>query len=95
MDNSYSDTAYKAARSSDIIYFAPSEEKYILCCCISEKWCFEHSGIAGLNQYDESKNNYCKCLDCCSWCLEFNFKKPCKSVKDFNCYLCCLTIYFT
>jgi hypothetical protein len=94
MDN-HSQTLYKAARDSDNIFLVPSQEKKIMCCFISEKWCFEHSGIAGLNQYDESKNNFCKCLDCCTWCLEFNLKKPCISIKDTNCYFCCLTIYFT
>jgi hypothetical protein len=95
MDNKSSETLYQSARTSDTILLKSSEDKYLLCCCVTEKWCFEHSGIAVFKEYDEDINNCCKCLDCCTWCLEFNLKKPCNLIKDTNCYLCCLTIYFT
>lgn len=95
MDTQPSETLYREVRYSDGIRLFPSEDKYLICCCITEKWCFEHSGIAGFKEYDETKNNYCKCLDCCTWCLELNYGTPFICLKDTNCYLCCLTIYFT
>jgi hypothetical protein len=95
MENSSNETLYTESISSETMSLNPSKEKYTLCCCISDKWCFEHSGIAGFKQYDEHKNNCCTCLDCCTWCLEFKFKKPMNCIKDTNCYICCFTIYFT
>lgn len=95
MEHNSNESLYQVSRKSESLLTRPSEKKYILCCCISEKWCFEHSGIAVIKEYDENKNNCCKCLDCCTWCLEFKFKKPCNCIKDTNCFICCCTIYFT
>jgi hypothetical protein len=96
MEKNSDETLYTVFSNSDSILIRPSEDKYIIyCCCITEKWCFEHSGIALFKEYDETKNNCCICLDCCTWCLEFNLKKPSNCIKDTNCYLCCITIYFT
>jgi len=96
MENNSDETLYTVCSNSDGILRQPSEHKYIFCCCcITEKWCFEHSGIAGFKEYDDTKNNCCKCLDCCTWCLELNYKKPFCCIKETYCYLCCLTINFT
>lgn len=65
-----------------------------LCCCINEVWCFNHTGISALRGYDTNINNYCTCLDCCSWCLVFNCRKTSICEKETNCYICCCTIYF-
>jgi hypothetical protein len=62
---------------------------------ISDKWCFEHTGLASIREYDKNINNCCICLDCCTWCFEFRTQKKsllCK--KETNCYLCCCSIYF-
>ena len=92
MSDLQSNTLYNAVRNSGKIQLIQPKEKYI-CCCINELWCFEHSGLAGIKQYNTESNNCCLCLDCCTWCLEFRFKKSfCK--KQTNCYLCCCSIYF-
>jgi hypothetical protein len=95
MENNSDETLYTICSNSDPIFRSPSDNRYVMCCCITEKWCFEHSGIAGLKEYDETKNNCCKCLDCCTWCLEFNYKTRFNCLKDTYCYLCCLSINFT
>ena len=91
MENKPSETLYQAARNIDTRLLKPVKNKTV-CCCISEKWSFEHSGIATFKQYDE--NSCCTCLDCCSWCLEFRCKKIC-CFKNKICYVGCCTIYFT
>jgi hypothetical protein len=48
MENKSDETLYTISSNSNCILRRPSEHKYILCCCITEKWCFEHSGIASL-----------------------------------------------
>lgn len=96
MSELQSNTLYNAVRNSDKIMLKPPEDKYILsCCCITEKWCFEHTGLAIIKEYDKNVNNCCKCLDCCTWCLEFRAKKYSICTKQTNCYLCCCSIYFT
>jgi hypothetical protein len=63
--------------------------------CVSDKWCFDHTGLASIREYDKNINNCCTCLDFCTWCFEFRTQKNsilCK--KDTNCYLCCCSIYF-
>ena len=87
-------TLYTVSSNSNSILPQPSEDKYILC-CITEKWCFEHSGIAVFKEYDETKKHCCKSLDCCTWCLELNYKTSFCCIKETYCYLCCLTINFT
>jgi hypothetical protein len=90
------ESLYNAVTNFDNNLLAQSEYKYFIkCCCISEKWCFNHIGIATISEYDESINNYCTCLDCCTWCLEFRFEKMSTCKKETNCYLCCCVIYFT
>ena len=89
------DSLYNAVRNSDKLLLTPSEDKYMLCCCISEKWCFNHTGIASIREYDKNINNCCICLDCCTWCLEFRRQKMSICSKQTNCYLCCCAIYFT
>ncbi len=84
---------YHVVKSDKFIIY-PQQNNFI-CCCISEKWCFEHSGIPAFNYYDQNINNICLYLDCCSWCLEFKLskKKYCND-KDTICYLCFCSIYF-
>jgi hypothetical protein len=95
MSDQQSDTLYNSVRNSDKILLSSSEDKYILCCCISEKWCFEHTGVAIIKEYDQEVNNCFTCLDCCTWCLEFHTTKSSICKKQTNCYLCCCSIYFT
>jgi hypothetical protein len=95
-----SNTLYNAVRNSDKMLLRPPENKCkITCCCFScccsEKWCIKHTGIASIKEYDKNVNNYCICLDYCSWCLEFRNKKWKMCSKETNCYLCCCSIYFT
>ena len=91
MENN-SDTLYQVARNYDKNILL-SEKSNNICCFVSNKWCFEHTEIAAFNEYNPDDNNCCTCLDCCSWCLVFRFKKSCN--KKTNCYLCCCSIYFT
>ncbi len=94
--NSESDTLYNAVRNSDKIALRPPEDNYSTsCCCISEKWCFNHAGLPSIREYDKNINNCCICLDCCTWCLEFRRQKMLICSKQTNCYLCCCVIYFT
>jgi len=86
--SSESDTLYNAVRNSDKILLTPSEDKYLIGCCISEKWCFDHTGIASIREYDKNINN-------CCICLEFRRQKMLICSKQTNCYLCCCVIYFT
>jgi len=89
MEHSSNETLYQASVNSDSIIFIKSTKKK-MCCCITEQWCFEHSGIASFANYDE--NSCCTCLDCCSWCLEFRCKKIC-CFKNKIFYVGCCTIY--
>jgi len=93
MESNHKEMLHKISKDSEKLV-PPSENKYLLCCCLSEKWCFEHTTPAIIKDYDENMNNYCICLDYCTWCLEFKLNKKC-CIKDTNCYLCCCTIYFT
>jgi hypothetical protein len=95
MDDLPSETLYRATISSENFGFTKVRNKKKICCCISETWCFKHSGIPGFKEYDENKNNCCTYLDCCTWCLEFNLSKKITCFKETNCYLCCCAIYFT
>ncbi len=95
MENNSSETLYRATLSSETISLNSSRENRLSSSCFnSEKWCFEHSGIAGFKYYDETKNNCCICLDCCTWCLEFRCKKLPICSKEMNCYICCCAFYF-
>jgi hypothetical protein len=99
MSDLQSDTLYNAVRNSDKISLNKSNDhtndKYLIpCCCVTDKWCFEHSGIAIPKQYSETEFNCCTCLDCCTWCLEVKIQKYSICVKQTNCYLCCCSIYF-
>lgn len=95
MSDQQSDTLYNVVRNSDKILLRPSEDKYMISCCISEKWCFDHTGLSAIKEYDKNTNNCCTCLDCCTWCLEFHTKKYSICKNETICYLCCLSIYFT
>ena len=91
-----SDTLYNAFTNSDKIYLnkQPTENYLIPCCCITDKWCFDHSRISINTDYDEREFHCCTCLDCCTWCLEFKIKNCSICSKKTNLYLCCFTIYF-
>ena len=65
------------------------------CFCLNEKWCFNHIGINAFKEYDNNVINCCTCLDCCTWCLEFNIRGCAICYKPLHLYLCCFTIYFT
>jgi hypothetical protein len=88
MENLSNETLYQVSVNSDSIIFTKPNKRKTIFCCISDKWCFEHSGIAGFTTYDENKNN-------CCICLEFKLKKPFNCIKDTNCYICCFVINFT
>ncbi len=97
MNNKESEITYKTFTNSDEdLSSKSSEDKYTLSyCCITDKWYFEHTGLAGIKEYDDSVNNCCVCLDCCTWCLEFRTNKTCICKKQTICYLCCCSFYFT
>jgi hypothetical protein len=89
------ETPYNSSINSDKLLINPSNDKYFIsCCCITEQWCFEHIGIPIEKEYDDTVYNCCTCLDCCTWCLEFQIKKCSICVKQTNLYLCCCSIYF-
>ncbi len=90
---SYQDRLTSYTNSNETTNY--SENKYTLgCCCISNKWYFEHTGLASMKEYDNTANNYCICLDCCTWCLEFKMRICSEGKKPIICYLCCCSIYF-
>lgn len=95
MENTPSELLNQSTTNSQSMPFTNTKRDNTICCCISNKWCFEHSGIAVFPNYDTNKNNCCTCLDCCSWCLEFKINKPIICIKNTNCYICCIVIYFT
>ena len=63
-------------------------------CCISYKWCFAHLGLSGNTTYDEDTCLCCRCLDCCSWCLEFNNKTNWFCRYKMVCFGCCFSIFY-
>lgn len=63
-------------------------------CCISYKWCFAHLGFSGNTTYDEDTCLCCRCLDCCSWCLEFNNKTNWFCRYKMVCFGCCCSIFY-
>jgi len=71
-----------------------STKTKFLCCCISHKWCFKHQGLSAYKFYDENDVLCFKCLDCCSWCLEFKQKKNCLCKNKTICFMCCFSITF-
>ena len=96
METNSNETLYNVSINSEKKIIIPSENKYTLgCCCITNKWCFQHTGLTALKEYDNTVNNYCICLDCCTWCLEFNINKKSMCKNETNCYICCCVIYFT
>ena len=95
MSNQESDTLYNAVRNSSGKISKPYKNKIMLnCCCVTEKWCFQHTGLAGIKGYDDNLNNCCTCLDCCTWCLEFRTNKYSICQRQTAFYLCCCSIYF-
>jgi len=95
MSNQQTETLYNPVINSNDTTPTSSKNKYILSCsCITEKWCFEHTGIAGIKEYNDNVSNCCTCLDCCTWCLEFRTRKYSICEKQTACYLCCCSIYF-
>jgi hypothetical protein len=94
METSSNETLYNACINSEKKIITQSENKYTLCCCcITNKWCFQHTGLTAVKDYDNTANNYCICLDCCTWCLEFRTRKYDICEKPIICYLCCCSIY--
>ena len=85
---------YQSSKNIDSRLLHSTDDKHLLCCCISYKWCFDHSGIAITKQYSDNEYNCCTCLDCCTWCLECQTKKCSICIKQTNLYLCCCSIYF-
>lgn len=86
-----SDILYNAATDSDGKLLSYNNCSY---CCLSEKWCFQHTGLASIKRYDNNTNNCCICLDYCTWCLEFRTRKYSICERETTCYLCCCSIYF-
>ena len=56
MEHKSHETLYQAARNIDGATLLSREDKSMICCCVSNKWWFKHSGIAGFTRYDENKN---------------------------------------
>ena len=63
-------------------------------CCFSNRWWFDHSTPAAYKIYDENDCLCCTCLDCCTWCLEFQQKKSKCCKNDVVCFMCCCSITF-
>lgn len=93
IDRTLSDSIYKIYNDTDIIF--NEEYEPLIKCCVSEKWWFHNSGVAGITAYDTSTYNYCTLLDCCSWCLECRLDKSLCCNNKSNFYICCCVIYFT
>jgi hypothetical protein len=67
----------------------------IICCCVSNNWCFKHQGLSAYKSYDVNDCICFECLDCCTWCLEFKQSRTswiCK--KKTICFMCCFSITF-
>lgn len=96
MSDQENDTSYNTFNNtSEKVLSNPSSENYLIpCCCVTNKWYFNHIGLASMKEYDNTVNNYCVCLDCCTWCLEFQTRKYAVCEKPIICYLCCCSIYF-
>ena len=95
MNSQESDISYKPFTSSNEVSSNSSQDKYTLgCCCVTDKWYFDHTGLASIKEYDNTVNNCCVWLDCCTWCLEFRITKSSVCEKPVICYLCCCSIYF-
>jgi hypothetical protein len=56
-------------------------------------WWFFHSS-PGFHITYESKNLYCRCLNCCPGCLELEFNNNICCKKDCICFLVCFTFSF-
>ena len=63
-------------------------------CCFSNRWWFEHTSPAAYKIYDENDCLCCICLDCCTWCLEFHYKKSSCCKNNVICFMCCCSITF-
>jgi hypothetical protein len=70
-----------------------SEQKTI-CCCINDIWCFKHQGLSAYKIYDDNDCLCFKCLDCCTWCLEFKQNRNCLCKDKTICFMCCFSITF-
>jgi len=90
---SLSDTKTNATNSMEALI--PSENGKHICCCINDKWCFKHAGLSANNVYDDNDCLCFRCLDCCTWCLEFKQKKvTCLCKEKTICFMCCFSITF-
>jgi len=95
MNECESNISYKPFTDSNDMSSNSSQDKYTLaCCCVTDKWYFDHTGLATIKEYDSTVNNCCISLDCCTWCLEFRIRKCSICEKPCICYLCCCSIYF-
>ena len=63
-------------------------------CCFSNKWWLEHTSPSTYKIYDENYCLCCRCLDCCTWCLEFQNTKLSCCKKNIVCFMCCCSITF-
>lgn len=63
-------------------------------CCFSSRWCFENVTPGAYKIYNENDYLCCPCLDCGSWCLEFQYKKSECCKKNIICFMCCCIISF-
>jgi len=82
-------------QDSDILYESTDNTSSSFCCCLTDQWCFQHTGLASIKGfYDNNSDTCCICLDYCTWCLEFRTRKYSICKKQTVCYLCCCSIYF-
>jgi hypothetical protein len=76
----------------------------LYCCDNFELWCFQNSSIGIFREY--GTNTWCRCLDCCSTCLELHCnncfsqslvelcKNTHKEYIDDDCTILCCCISF-
>ena len=57
------------------------------------RWYFFNSTPGISVYYEDDKNVYCRCLDCCSNCLEIKTSK-CYLCSNSICTLCCCSLIF-
>ena len=73
----------------------PSINGKHICCCINDIWCLKHQGLSAYKNYDDNDCLCFKCLDCCTWCLEFKQKRTNWLCKEKTiCFMCCFSITF-
>jgi hypothetical protein len=86
-----SDTSDSSEILKNIVH--SKQDKYLIC-CFTYKWCFKHQGLSAYKIYDVDDCLCFRCLDWCTWCLEFKQKKNGLCKYKTICFICCCSITF-